>query len=31
VFNIGTPHGFKNTILTGGHTDPIKIEGDKLE
>jgi len=31
VFNKGTPHGFKGCILTGGHTAPRNIDGDKLE
>jgi len=31
VFNIGTPHGFNTTILTGGQIIPRFIEGDKLE
>jgi len=31
VFNIGTPQGFKKTTFTGGHTDPMNIDGDKLE
>lgn len=31
VFNKGTPKGFNGCTLTGGHTAPKKIEGDKLE
>jgi hypothetical protein len=31
VFNNGTPNGFNGCILTGGHTAPKKIDGDKLE
>jgi hypothetical protein len=31
VFNNGTPQGFNGCTLTGGHTAPKKIEGDKLE
>lgn len=31
VFNIGTAHGFKTVILTGGHIKPNIIEGDRLE
>jgi len=31
VFNKGTPNGFNGCILTGGHTAPKKINGDKLE
>ena len=31
MFNKGTPQGLKGFMLTGGHTEPISIVGDKLE
>jgi hypothetical protein len=31
VFNKGKPHGFKTSIPSGGHTQPIAIEGAKLQ
>ena len=31
VFHRGNPHGSKATITKGGQTQPIPIEGDKLQ